>query len=183
MAYNATVTIFAREEGLTLAAQLVDENGEDVGGEITTGFTELVNCYYTWSYASFDEDFIGQVKIYPQADPTDCWFYNLDILVAHKVYDAPTNEEMEAAFSDVAVSVEDKTGFKLASDGIDAILLELGVNARQGLCIIGAALAGVISGCKDNLPKFKGLNSDTTRISAKTDSNGNRLTITLTLPE
>ena len=76
----------------------------------------------------------------------------------------------------------DKTGYKLASDGIDAIAVEAGVNARQALSPILAASAGVLSGAGTGTIVIKGGNVATTRITASTDANGNRTSVTLTLP-
>ena len=76
-----------------------------------------------------------------------------------------------------------KTGYALASDGLDNVVVETGVNARQALAIISAALAGVLSGAATATITIKALKNDgTTRISATVDSDGNRSAITATLP-
>jgi len=77
LSYSVDFTIYARSTGLSLAAQLVDYAGDNVGSEITEGFIELAGGYYAWRYASVPADFAGQVKFYPQGDPTDCWFAHL----------------------------------------------------------------------------------------------------------
>ena len=76
----------------------------------------------------------------------------------------------------------DKTGYALASSGIDAIQVESGVNARQALAPILAASAGVVAGAGTGVIVIKGGNSSTTRITATTDNAGNRSSVTLTLP-
>jgi hypothetical protein len=70
----------------------------------------------------------------------------------------------------------------LAPAGLDAIVVETGVNARQALTPILAASAGVLSGAGTGSIVIKGGNVATTRIAATTDANGNRTSVTLTLP-
>lgn len=76
----------------------------------------------------------------------------------------------------------DKSGYALASSGLDAIQVESGVNARQALSPILAACAGVIAGAGTGVIVIKGGNSSTTRITATTDNAGNRSSVALTLP-
>lgn len=76
----------------------------------------------------------------------------------------------------------DKTAYKLASDGLDEIAVEAGVNARQALSPILAASAGVLLGAGTGTIVIKGGNVATTRITASTDANGNRTSVALTLP-
>ena len=73
-------------------------------------------------------------------------------------------------------------GYKLASDGLDSITVETGVNARQALSPILAASAGVLSGAGTGTIVIKGGNVATTRITASTDADGNRTAVTLSLP-
>lgn len=76
-----------------------------------------------------------------------------------------------------------KTGYALASNGLDSVSVEAGVNARQALAIIASALAGVLSGAATTTITIKALKNDgTTRISATVDADGNRSAITATLP-
>lgn len=76
----------------------------------------------------------------------------------------------------------DKSGYSLASSGLDAIQIESGINARQALSPVLAACAGVIAGAGTGVVVIKGGNSSTTRITATTDNAGNRSSVTLTLP-
>ena len=78
-------------------------------------------------------------------------------------------------------SVTSKTGFKLASDGADAVLIETGVNLRQAVSAVAAVVAGASSGVDTGSPVFKGINTSTTRVSA-TATVGNRSSVTLNLP-
>jgi hypothetical protein len=72
----------------------------------------------------------------------------------------------------------DKTGYSLGPSGLDPVVIESGLNARQSLSIIAAACAGV-GGTTSNL--YKGAGVATTRI-AFTASGGERTSVTLTVP-
>jgi hypothetical protein len=83
----------------------------------------------------------------------------------------------------VVVAAGSKTGYTLAAAGLDSIVVETGVNARQALSVIAAATAGVVSGAETSTVVIKGANVATTRITASNlDLDGNRPTIVLTLP-
>jgi hypothetical protein len=79
-------------------------------------------------------------------------------------------------------TVNDKAGYLLAAAGLDAITVETGVNARQALSPILAASAGTLAGAGTGTIVIKGGNVATTRITATTDSLGNRSAIALSLP-
>lgn len=70
----------------------------------------------------------------------------------------------------------------LSSAGFDNIVVETGINARQALSPILAAAAGVVSGAGTGTVVLKGGNVTTTRITATTDSDGNRSSVTLAIP-
>jgi hypothetical protein len=83
----------------------------------------------------------------------------------------------------VVVAAGSKTGYALAAAGLDSIVVETGVNARQALSVIAAATAGVVSGAETSTVVIKGANVATTRITASSlDLDGNRPTIVLSLP-
>lgn len=83
----------------------------------------------------------------------------------------------------VVVASASKTGYTLSSAGLDSIPVETGVNARQALSPILASAAGVLSGAGTGTIVIKaGANSGTTRVTATTDSSGNRSSVTLSLP-
>ncbi len=84
--------------------------------------------------------------------------------------------------SGVVVASASKTGYSLASSGLDAIVIETGLNARQALAINAAALAGVLSGAATTTVTVKGAGVATTRITATVDADGNRSAVTLALP-
>ena len=77
----------------------------------------------------------------------------------------------------------DKSGYILASTGLDGIQIESGINARQALSPILAASAGVLIGAGTGTVVIKGGNVAVTRITASTDNAGNRTSVTLSLPQ
>lgn len=85
--------------------------------------------------------------------------------------------------SGVVVASSSKTGYALASGGLDAIAVESGVNARQALSVCLASAAGVLSGAATETIVIRaGANPGTTRITATVDEDGNRSSVTLSLP-
>lgn len=70
----------------------------------------------------------------------------------------------------------------LAADGMDAIVIETGMNARQAISIATAAAAGVLSGAATTNVIVKGAGVGTTRIDATVTSDGDRTQVTLSLP-
>lgn len=73
------------------------------------------------------------------------------------------------------------TGVKLTSAGLDLVVIETGLNARQALSVIASANGGVLSGADTGSVIIKGAGVATTRITATTDSTG-RPTVTLSPP-
>jgi len=71
MAYTLdfSLALGGGQTGLTLAAQLVDTAGSDVGSEVTTGFTEIGEGFYLWNYAAIPDDHRGGVKFYQGGVP------------------------------------------------------------------------------------------------------------------
>lgn len=61
MAYTLTTGLLADAEGLTLSAQLINTSGANVGSAITTGFVELGDGFYLWTYDDFPDAFRGVV--------------------------------------------------------------------------------------------------------------------------
>jgi len=81
-----------------------------------------------------------------------------------------------------ASTVTDKTGYALSVAGVDAILddvVEGTLTLREITRIMLASLAGKSSGGGTATIIFKGADGVTTRITATTDSNGNRTAITV----
>jgi hypothetical protein len=73
-------------------------------------------------------------------------------------------------------------GVTLAAAGLDSITVETGLNGRQALAEILAACAGVLSGAGTGTITIKNPAGATTRITATTDSSGNRSAIALNPP-
>lgn len=84
--------------------------------------------------------------------------------------------------SGVVVASASKTGYSLAAAGLDSVVVETGLNARQSLSIIAAATGGVLSGAATTTNVIKGAGVATTRITATVDADGNRSAITLAPP-
>ncbi len=71
----------------------------------------------------------------------------------------------------------------LYGGGLNSVVVELGLNARQALSIALAALAGQASGLNLLTPFYQAANnSSTNRISAIVDASGDRSTVTLNIP-
>lgn len=89
--------------------------------------------------------------------------------------------ELDAA--NLPTDVAARTGFKLASDGVDAIIEETGMNMRQAIAVIAAAAAGKLSGAATTTITIKAAHEGlTSRVVATVDADGNRSAVTLTLP-
>jgi hypothetical protein len=76
------------------------------------------------------------------------------------------------------------TGAALSSAGIDAILDEVVVGTytmRQLLAVMGAALAGKVTGGGTTAITFRGINDASNVIVATVDANGNRSAVTVTV--
>jgi len=71
MAYTLSFSLAlgAGKAGLTLAAQVVDAAGSDIGSEITSGFVEIGDGAYLWTYASIPDAHRGAVKFYEDGVP------------------------------------------------------------------------------------------------------------------
>lgn len=100
-----------------------------------------------------------------------------------------------------SVTVSDKTGFKLASDGLDSVLVEssisagasltndagaqlTSINARQALSLTISSLGGVLAGAETTNVTIKpaGLPAGNTRVDATVTADGNRTALTLKVP-
>lgn len=78
-------------------------------------------------------------------------------------------------------SVTTKTGYSLASTGLDLITID-GKTLPVAMHHIAAGTAGEISGAGTGTEVIKGLDGTTTRMTATVDSSGNRTAITYTDP-
>jgi len=71
MSYTNSISLAlgSSKAGLSLSAQLFDTAGTNVGSLITTGFVEIGQGNYIWTYSGFPDDFRGGVKFYNVAAP------------------------------------------------------------------------------------------------------------------
>lgn len=67
--FNASLFLGTSQTGLTLNAQLFDDNGTNVGSAIATGFIEIGNGMYMWK-ASVPDNFSGGAKIFSASSPS-----------------------------------------------------------------------------------------------------------------
>jgi hypothetical protein len=82
-----------------------------------------------------------------------------------------------------ALSIDTNGLVKLQPSGMDSVVIEAGVNARQAISIIAAACAGVLSGATGtNIAIQAANNPNLNRISAVVDANGDRTSVALSLP-
>ncbi len=77
----------------------------------------------------------------------------------------------------------DKTGYSLAAAGLDSVVVETGMNARQALSVTVSAAAGVLAGAATTTVTIAAAGvAATNRVTATVDSDGNRSAVTLNLP-
>lgn len=139
--------------GLTLTAQLVDTAGSDVGASVSTGFVEISDGNYLWTYASIPDSHRGGVKFFSNA-----------------------GSQLEA-FG--AVNPVESEPNALADAILDrAAGVETGRTLRQSLRLMLASLAGKLSGAATTTVTIRDTNDTKDRILATVDSNGNRTATT-----
>lgn len=87
------------------------------------------------------------------------------------------------AFARIGAAGAGLTAVKLASDGLDSVTVETGLNARQAMSIIASSASGVLAGASGTSITIAAAGVPTTnRITAVVDSSGNRTTVTLAPP-
>jgi hypothetical protein len=104
---------------------------------------------------------------------------NLDATVSSRV----ATSGLPSHFGTLSIDTSGRV--VLAPAGLDAIPVETGVNYRQAMSPVLAAVAGVLSGAAPGggvITIKAGNDNTTTRVSADTDANGNRSSVTLSLP-
>jgi hypothetical protein len=156
MAYRRCITLNLGTglTGATLAAQLCDPVGANVGGSITAGFVEFgTTGIYIWDYASFPDAHRGGVKFTANGTLVDV---------------VSINPEGDAEPSVIALALLDL---------VDAI--ESGITPRKALRIALAALAGKASGLAGVTAVYRAADDSKDRITATVDANGNRTAVTI----
>ena len=113
MSYTVDFSMYMRDTSLSLAAQLVEYDGDNIGSEITSGFIELGNGWYGWRCTTVPDDFAGHVKFYPQGDSTDITVGHLDPACVERI-DAKISSIPTAAGNADAVCDEALSGHTAA---------------------------------------------------------------------
>lgn len=118
MAYvlDFSLALGTSKTGLTLAAQLVDTAGADVGAEVTSGFTEIGQGYYLWHYASIPDAHRGGVKFYESSVP--------GTILAFAAINPQEAERIDVASSSLATAAALAT----VDSNVDAILADTGTD-------------------------------------------------------
>jgi hypothetical protein len=120
--------------GLTLAAQLVDSLGADVGSEIATGFVEIGNGNYLWA-ADIPSAHRGGVKFYEDGIPgTVLGFSAINPEEAENI-DVKTSGLAAAAGTDAASKILTTPANKLATDTAGRVDLVDAPNATAVLAL------------------------------------------------
>lgn len=102
---------------------------------------------------------------------------------ADKAWSTATRTLTAFSFSVTASTVTDKTGYSLAGAGLDSVVVETGLNARQALSINSSALGGVLAGAATTTITIAAAGTPATnRITASVDASGNRSAVTLSPP-
>lgn len=115
----------------------------------------------------------GKVPSGNMADPAD-------VASALTTYDGVVPGDLPTNFADLVIAAG-TGGVALTAAGLDAITIESGINARQCLQAVLAAVAGVLSGAATTTITIKNPAGGPTRITATVDADGNRSAITLNL--
>ena len=135
--------------------------------DTTAEIAAIIAGILTTPGQTIDTTVAGEVTI----DPTQ--LTALVTAIATALLITPANKLL----TDAAGRVE------LQADGLDQIVVETGINARQALAIVGAALAGVLSGAGTTSVTIQALNNPgTPRITATVTLPGDRVTVVLTPP-
>lgn len=156
---------------LTTPGQTIDTTaaGEVTvdSAQLTALVTAIVAGILTTPGQTIDTTVAGEVTV----DPAQLTALVTSIATALLV--TPANKLL----TDAAGRVE------LQADGLDQIVVETGVNARQALSVIGSALAGVLAGVGTGTITIEAMNNaGTVRITCTNDLLGNRNTVVLNLP-
>ena len=187
MAYTLTfgLALGTSQTGLTLAAQLVDTAGGNVGGEVTTGFVEMGQGNYTWTYAGIPDGHRGAAKFYKGGVP--------GTILAIAAINAEEGERLDVAVSSRAVAGDAMTltgayeAAKTAAQAGDAMTLTAAERdalntalGAEGLTLV-EALELLLASHAGNLNRsdtgyaFRDLANAVNRIVGTVDSDGNRV--------
>jgi len=79
-------------------------------------------------------------------------------------------------------SVATTVNAALVASGLDAVVVEVGLNARQSLSVIASAVAGVLAGAQTTTITTAGAGVATNRLTVTVDTNDNRTAVAFNLP-
>ena len=168
MAYTLTfgLALGTSQTGLTLAAQLVDTAGGNVGGEVTTGFVELGQGNYTWTYAGIPDGHRGAAKFYEDGVP--------GTILAIAAINAEEGERLDMAVSSRAVAGDAMTLTAAERDALNTALGAEGLTLVEALELLLASHAGNLNRSGTSYA-FRDLADALNRIVGTVDSDGNRV--------
>jgi hypothetical protein len=167
--------------GLTLAAQLVDNAGDDYGDEITTGLIEIGGGFYM-ADITVPDSFSGGIKFYESGIPATILKFT-----AISLYEQEAVGKIKAKTDNLpAQPAAVGAAMALTSDERNAVataLLDLadaidGKTLRQALQIVAAVVAGKVSGAGSGTESFRGLDDGQDRVVVTADAYGNRTNVT-----
>lgn len=194
MAYTATfsMALGASKAGLTLAAQIVDTAGANVGAEIAAGFVEIGGGAYILT-ATIQDSQRGAIKVYQSGVPGT--ILAIKDINPEELENADVKTSTRSTFAGGAVASvtapvtvgtnNDKTGYALSGAGVTAVTddifaeaVEGAVTFRQWVRRVAAVLFGKSSGGGAvGSKKFRDLGDALNRVDATTDASGNRSSV------
>jgi hypothetical protein len=164
----------ARLTGLTPTWVLFKSLDSNADISPQPAIVEVGQGIYKFAYdAEMYGDAVAQVDVLGGANPSA-----LVLNPADRYLDTLATRES----SRILTALNPSGQVRLAPEGLDAVPVETGINARQALTPILAASAGALLGAGTGTVVIKGANVSDTRITATTDTAGNRTAVTLSLP-
>lgn len=133
------------------------------------------------SYAIVNSGVIGNGQIVTLIDAVGTLVADVPTTSEFNARTLPAADYFDPAADPVATvtTLTNKTGFSLASTGLDLCLVD-GYSILVAMSFIAATTAGRLTGAGTNTETFKGLDETTTRVVVTSDSSGNRSDIAYT---
>lgn len=159
------------ETGLTIAntdVKLHKGNATTLATQAAGGALHISAGYYYAALDALDTDVLGNLEVH--------------VHVAGARAVSRTYVVLPGLVYDALVLGTDSLGVNVVAAGLDEVVIETGLNARQALSLLASALAGVLSGAATATVVIKGAGVADTRITATVDADGNRSALTLTPP-
>jgi hypothetical protein len=177
---NVTVGTNLDKSGYTISGTITTLDGLASHGDSTwataTGFA--LASVWTSGRASELDAIYGKLPANNMADET------LVIAATNSILSVLNNGTfgLSALHTQIGSPMQAGSTVILSSNGLDSVVVETGLNARQSLSIISSAVAGVLAGGGTTSVTINGAGVGTVRITATTDLSGNRSAVTLTPP-